>query len=48
LTVISGVLGMNVAGIPFSDQPWAFAGVCAVLFAIAVGLVVWMRKLRWL
>ena len=24
LTVISGILGMNVAGIPFADEPWAF------------------------
>ena len=27
LTVISGILGMNVAGIPFADEPWAFWGV---------------------
>src|SRR3546814_17689593 len=38
VTFITGLLGMNVQGIPFAPQPWAFWGVFAfcVLFAFAV------------
>ena len=48
LTVISGVLGMNVAGIPYAEEPWAFWGVLTVLGVLAVGLVVYMRVHKWL
>lgn len=48
LTVISGVLGMNVAGIPFADNPWSFWVVVAGLAALGVGLVLWMKGRKWL
>jgi zinc transporter len=48
LTVISGVLGMNVSGIPFHDSPYAFAVVCAALAVIGAGIVAWMKKRKWL
>jgi len=48
LTVISGLLGMNVAGIPFADSPAAFWVVSGGLAALGVGIVVWMRKQKWL
>jgi zinc transporter len=48
LTVISGILGMNVSGIPFHDSPWAFWVVTGGLIALAVGLVLWMKRRKWL
>lgn len=48
LTVISGILGMNVAGIPFQDNPWSFWVVTGALAALAIGLVLWMKGKRWL
>lgn len=48
LTLISGMLGMNVAGIPFSDSPWAFWGVCGGLVLVASLLVLWMKRQKWL
>ena len=48
LTVISGALGMNVAGIPFADHPAAFWVVCGGLVGLATGLVMWMKKQKWL
>ncbi|MFN3724935.1 MAG: zinc transporter ZntB [Allosphingosinicella sp.] len=50
LTFITGLLGMNVEGIPFAREAWAFWGV--VLFCIAVGAAVsvyfmwryWLRE----
>jgi zinc transporter len=48
LTVISGVLGMNVAGIPFADNPHAFWVVAVLLGIIGLGLYVLMRRVKWL
>ena len=48
LGFITGLLGVNVDGIPGSENtPWAFALVCA-LMALVVVLEVWiLRRLRW-
>lgn len=48
LTFITGLLGMNVEGIPYAHAPWAFWGV--VLFCVAVGLGVfgWFYFRQWL
>ncbi len=47
LTVISGMLGMNVGGIPGGNIPWAFAVTC-LLFAGIAGFEIWLlRRLRW-
>jgi zinc transporter len=48
LTLLTGALGMNVAGIPFADSPYAFWTVCTALFMLSLGLVWWMRGRRWL
>ena len=48
LTVISGVLGMNVAGIPFADSPWAFWVVTGSLLVMGVSIYLWMHRLKWL
>jgi zinc transporter len=48
LTFITGLLGMNVEGIPFAEEPWAFWGV--VGFCLALGLVVmaYFARIHWL
>ncbi|TMJ14983.1 MAG: zinc transporter ZntB [Alphaproteobacteria bacterium] len=48
LTFVTGLLGMNVAGIPFAHAPWAFWGV--VLFCLVMGLAVlaWFSWRHWL
>ncbi len=48
LTFITGLLGMNVEGIPYAHSPWAFWGVVA--FCILVGLAVlgWFGMRNWL
>jgi len=48
LTVISGILGMNLAGIPFADNPHAFWIVATLLVVIGVAIVWWMRARKWL
>lgn len=48
LTFITGLLGMNVEGIPYAHTQWAFWGVVA--FCVIVGAVVlgWFRYRHWL
>jgi zinc transporter len=48
LTVISGILGMNVAGIPYADSPYAFWVVSGVLALVGVALFLVMRRVKWL
>lgn len=48
LTLVTGALGMNVAGIPFADTPHAFWTVCVGLFLLSLGIIWWMRGRRWL
>jgi zinc transporter len=48
LTFITGLLGMNVRGIPYAEEPWAFWGITG--FCVFVGLLViaWFARIRWL
>lgn len=46
LSLVTGLLGINVGGIPGSDSPWGFAAVVAVLAALAAGVVGLLRWLR--
>lgn len=47
LTFLTGLLGMNVEGIPYAHAPWAFWGVIGVSAAIAVTITVYFVKARW-
>ncbi|WP_420142071.1 zinc transporter ZntB [Sphingomonas sp.] len=47
LTFLTGLLGMNVEGIPFAHEPWAFAGVCGVSALIAGGVTWWFAAEHW-
>jgi zinc transporter len=48
LTFVSGLLGMNVEGIPYAREPWAFWGV--VGFCVVIGAIVlaWFARRHWL
>ena len=48
MTVVSGLLGMNVAGIPFNQNPEAFWFVVLGLAALGTGMVWFMRTRKWL
>jgi zinc transporter len=48
LGLLTGLLGINVGGIPGTESPWAFTWVTAVLILIALGLIALFRKIRWL
>jgi zinc transporter len=48
LTFITGLLGMNVEGIPFAAHPWAFWGVVGFCVAIALVVAAWFAWRHWL
>ena len=47
LGFVTGVLGINVGGMPGTEAPWGFALVCAVLLVLGV-LEFWLSLMEWL
>ena len=48
LGLLTGLLGINVGGIPGSENPWAFFIVSLFLVALAVVLIAWFKRIKWL
>ncbi|HVQ07335.1 MAG TPA: CorA family divalent cation transporter [Allosphingosinicella sp.] len=48
LTFLTGLLGMNVDGIPYAHTHYAFWGVVGVCVLIAVGVIAWFIRRQWL
>lgn len=48
LGLLTGLLGINVGGIPGTESPWAFLIVTVFLFVLAIVLIAWFKKLKWL
>jgi zinc transporter len=47
LGLITGLLGINVGGIPGSENPFAFVFVCSLLIVIVIGQVMIFRRKSW-
>lgn len=47
LTFLTGLLGMNVKGIPFAEAPWAFWGVVGVCAVLATAIAAWFAAAHW-
>lgn len=48
LGLITGLLGINVGGIPLEGSVWGFAMVCLILVLIAIGQIVLFKFMKWL
>lgn len=48
LTFVTGLLGMNVGGLPGLESPWGFYGSLVIMLLAAIGLLVFFRWKRWL
>jgi zinc transporter len=44
LSLLTGLLGMNMAGIPFAEARWAFAAVCLLLLGLGLVQWLWLRR----
>lgn len=47
LGLLTGLLGINVGGIPGTESPWAFATVCIFLVGVAIVQFWTFRRMRW-
>lgn len=46
-SLVAGMLGANIGGIPGPDEPWAFGVLCVVILAF-LAIEVWvLKKFRW-
>ena len=48
LTFIAGLYGMNFKHMPELNWPWAYPAALAVMAAVAIGMIVFFRRRRWL
>ena len=48
LGFFTGLLGINVGGMPGADNGWAFWVVCGICVTVVVWEVLLFRKKRWL
>ncbi|MDY7523948.1 zinc transporter ZntB [Sphingomonas sp. 10B4] len=47
LTFLTGLYGMNVEGLPFAKEPWAFDVIGGICIAITVGIIGYFSVKRW-
>jgi zinc transporter len=47
-SLITGLLGINVGGIPGSDSSWGFGIVIFLLVILAMVEIAVLRRLRWI
>ena len=48
LGLLTGLLGINVGGMPGTENPWAFLIVTVCLVLLAVVLIAWFKRIKWL
>jgi zinc transporter len=48
LGLLTGLLGINVGGMPGVDNPWAFTVVCVILVVTAIFEVILFRRKGWI
>jgi zinc transporter len=48
LGLLTGLLGINVGGIPGTESDWAFVSVSALLVGLAAFLLAWFKKIKWI
>ncbi|MDF7667551.1 zinc transporter ZntB [Orbaceae bacterium ESL0727] len=48
ITFLTSLLGVNLAGIPFSDSGWAFTLFSGLLILLGVVFVFWLKSKKWL
>ena len=47
LTFLTGLYGMNVKGLPYAEEPWAFDAITGACTVIAAGIVIYFMQKRW-
>ena len=48
LGFLTGLFGINLAGIPGANDPLAFTIFCTIIFVISVSFIVFLKKIKWI
>ena len=48
MSFITGLLGINVGGMPGANSPWGFLIACLLMIVVGVGQIWWFKRLRWM
>jgi len=48
ITFITGMFGMNVAGLPGLENPWAFLIVAVLMVSVTAAMLAYLRAKRWM
>lgn len=48
LSYVTGLLGMNLAGIPWASEPWSFGAVVLITGMLGVGVLAFLKWRRWI
>ena len=48
LTFVTGLLGMNVEGIPYAHSHWSFWGVVIFCTLVGISVLLWFKWRNWL
>jgi len=48
MSFITGLLGINVGGMPGANSPWGFLIACLLMIGVGVGQIWWFKRLRWM
>ena len=47
LSFITGLLGANIGGIPFGENPYGFVFICLILVGILLCQITFIKKMHW-
>ena len=47
LTYLTGLYGMNVKGLPYAEEPWAFDAIMAISVVVTVGTIAYFVRRHW-
>ncbi len=48
ITFLTSLLGVNLAGIPYSDAKWAFSALLVLLIGICIASIIWLKSKKWM
>ena len=47
LSFVTGLLGANIGGIPFNEDPRGFLSICGILICIVIFQLCLIKKMKW-
>ena len=47
LTFITGLYGMNVKGLPYAEEPWAFDAIMGGCTIVSIGIIIYFVRRHW-